>query len=144
MSRTQIYLSIAVLGALLWPSWLALSVAFQEPSPELLGRSAGILLLLVALIAVLMVFRAVKAPEPNLARRSEPTLRAPNEFRRGFASAQRTGEAVSFERKSIPRRETVAPAPSVAVPVPAAGQDIASVRRRLHDRVAQLWFRPTG
>jgi len=114
-----------------------------------MARLVGFLLLGIALLSTILVFRsAVATPAPASSQRR--TAAPANEFRRGFVSAKATlrkpraprpSEIIALRRHRIePRLEASKPPPRpILVP-----QSINMMKRRLEIRAEQLWRRRAG
>lgn len=136
----------ALLCALLTPP----STALAYQLPDFFARAVGFALLGVAVLALVMVFRALPAAHP----RQAPTVRRDSEFRRGFAGKrgppkrpriepqlERRGVVVEFSRRSAePENATTPPVPSPRV----RSENIEIVKRRLQHRAELLWRRRAG
>jgi hypothetical protein len=131
---------------------LALSAALWtlpvpgEPTGEamspLMGRSIGLALLTLALLAIGYVARGVMLPTAPEREPPRPMALATHEFRRGFASSQ--GRAVPPRRSgpgvvvALPKRKPSSePAARLA---PDLGREtIERLTQRLQDRAGVLW-----
>lgn len=110
----------------------------------LVGRSIGLGLLTLALLAIAFVVFSLRMPaEP--ARQPAPMALARHEFRRGFATgeppvlARRPAPAAAAVVVALPRRVS-RPAAAAAIPLPLPAQDsIDSLIKRLHERAGLLW-----
>jgi hypothetical protein len=136
-----------VLTAVLW--------VMAVPTADVMGdenaRLVGFLLLGVALLSTILVFRsAVATSATGSSRRAHPARSAENEFRRGFVSAKgsprkqrppRPSEIIALRRHRIePRIVASKPAPAPML----APETIETLKRRLHDRAKKLWSQPAG
>ncbi|MGH7035223.1 MAG: hypothetical protein ACREFL_15935 [Stellaceae bacterium] len=111
----------------------------------LVGRSIGLGLLTLALLAIAFVVFSLRVPaEP--AREPAPMALARHEFRRGFA----TGEAPVLVRRpvpaaaavviALPRQASSSPAAAAPIALSLPPQDsIDSLIKRLHERAVLLW-----
>ena len=111
----------------------------------LVGRSIGLGLLSLALLAIAFVVFSLRKPaEP--AREPAPMALARHEFRRGFA----TGETPILLRRpapadaavviALPRQASPSPTVAAPIPLPVLPQDsIESLIKRLNERAGVLW-----
>jgi hypothetical protein len=109
----------------------------------LVGRSIGLGLLTLALLAIAFVVFSLRRPaEP--AREPAPMALARHEFRRGFATgempvlARRPAPAAAAVVIALPRRASSSAAAAAAIPLPPQ-DSIDSLIKRLHERAGLLW-----
>lgn len=138
------------LCALLTPS----SAALVKQLPEFFARGVGFALLGVAVLALVMVFRALPGTNTKENPRQAEVVRRESEFRRGFAGRkgppkrprveprlESKGVVLEFTRRSAePETATVLP----QSPPRTRPDDIELVKQRLHDRAELLWRRRAG
>jgi hypothetical protein len=111
----------------------------------LVGRSIGLGLLSLALLAIAFVVFSLRMPaEP--AREAAPMALARHEFRRGFATGEtpvlvrRPLPAVAAVVIALPRQASSRPAAATPIPIPVLPQDsIESLIKRLNERAGLLW-----
>jgi hypothetical protein len=111
----------------------------------LVGRSIGLGLLTLALLAIAFVVFSLRRPAQP-AREPAPMALARHEFRRGFATgatpvlARRPAPAAAAVVIALPRRAFSSPVAAAAIPLPLPPQDsIDSLIKRLHERAGVLW-----
>jgi len=135
------------LSAMLWMVPVPAETADGGMSP-LVGRSVGLALLTLALLAIGYVIRSAAAPAKPAHAAPSPMALACHEFRRGFAvgevprsmAAQPAHDVVVRLRAPRPQRATPVP----LIPACGRGQEpIEMLTRRLHDRAGALW-KPRG
>jgi hypothetical protein len=111
----------------------------------LVGRSIGLGLLTLALLAIAFVVFSLRKPaEP--AREPAPMALARHEFRRGFATgetpivARRPAPADAAVVIALPRQASSSPAAATSILLPLAPQEsIDSLIKRLNERAGVLW-----
>jgi hypothetical protein len=140
----------ALLCALLTPP----STALADHLPAFFARAVGFALLGLAVLALVMVFRALPDTPAAAQLRQAPAVRRDSEFRRGFAGKrgvpkrpriepqlERKGVVVALSRRSVePANAPASPASSSRV----SSENIEIVKRRLQDRAERLWRRRAG
>lgn len=115
------------------------------------ARLVGFLLLGIALLSTILVFRSAVATSATVSSsRAHPATSAENEFRRGFVSAKasprkqrapRPSEIIALRRHRIEPR--IVPRKPAMPPV-LTSETIETLKRRLHDRAEKLWSQPAG
>jgi hypothetical protein len=108
------------------------------------SRLIGLFLLGFALLAVSLVFAVALRADAPAAKRSEPTLRIPTEYRSGFAGRTKPPTKVRLHPRAAKviafRRHAMRPQARVTGQVTSI-ETIESLKRRLHDRAQKLWSR---
>jgi hypothetical protein len=114
------------------------------------ARLVGFLLLGIALLSTILVFRSAVATPAAASGHGHPATSAGSEFRRGFVSAKasprkqrapRPSEIIALRRHRIEPR--IVPRKPAAPPV-LTSETIETLKRRLHDRAEKLWSQPAG
>jgi hypothetical protein len=111
----------------------------------LVGRSIGLGLLTLALLAIAFVVFSLRMPAAP-AREPAPMALARHEFRRGFAMGEtpvlvrRPAPAAAAVVIALPRQASSSPAAAAPILLPLAPQDsIESLIKRLNERAGLLW-----
>jgi hypothetical protein len=142
------------LSAMLWVLPVPGEPEGDAISP-LMGRSIGLALLTLALLAIGYVVRSAMMPDEKEPPRPSPMVLASHEFRRGFAASQgrslpprRSGASVVValpRRKIAPVAAAMGEAAALAAPAPDLGREtIERLTQRLHDRAGALWSPGAG
>jgi hypothetical protein len=150
MFRLKIVALLAVPVVLTTVLWVA-AVPTTDVMNDENARLIGFLLLGIALLSTILVFRSAVATSTTASSSSShPAISAENEFRRGFVSAKasprkqrapRPSEIIALRRHRIEPR--IVP-PKPATPPVLTSETIETLKRRLHDRAEKLWSQPAG
>lgn len=106
------------------------------------SRLIGLFLLGFALLAISLIFTVALRADAPAARRSEPTLQIPTEYRSGFAGRTKPSAKVRLHPRAAKviafRRHALRPQARLNGQVPSI-ETIESLNRRLQDRAQKLW-----
>jgi hypothetical protein len=135
-----------VLTTVLW----VMAVPTADVMNDENARLVGFLLLGIALLSAILVFRTAVATSTTGSSRAYPAPSTGNEFRRGFVSAKasprrqrapRPSEIMALRRHRIEPRIVPNKPAAASVLTP---ETIETLKRRLHDRAEKLWSQPAG
>ncbi len=132
--------------ALLWTVPVpADAIPASEGLSTFVGRSIGLGLLALALLAIGFIFHSVRNSSAPEREPPSPMALARHEFRRGFGSGRLSAPRQARERDAsvvvaLPRGEAdLSAPPRSAAPRSRPQESIENLTKRLHERVGTLW-----